>query len=387
MLGQQGNRPPFWSMAILHHPRAQYVGKAVGHWSKWLAHRVIEILFPVLPNVPMEDIGNVRRVLLVRPNFRIGNTLMATPLIPALRQRFPDAHIDYLGGDTTSVLLAHLPVQNVYNVSRRFILQPWRFVALFARLRRIHYDVAVEGGIGSFSGTLYTYFTGARYRIGCGANGERFLNVRLPVLAGMHPYERRVAFARLLGASCPGRPVYEVGAAERSAAVAVLERCHLAADSVIQPFVAVFVGGHLEKRWAADRWIELARSLAALGARVLVCLGPEERQSESRYRRELPPAVQVLSPQPLRLFAALLSVSRLIVTPDSGPMHLAAAFGIPVIALLQSEASRTYAPREPDDRVLVRPTVAESVAVLEAHPAWPAVVAPATHSADAASGA
>jgi heptosyltransferase-3 len=361
-------------MSIAHHPLAQHVGKAVGHWGKWLAHRLVEAILPGLPNIPMEAVGDVRRVLLVRPNFRIGNTLMTTPLILALRQRFPDAQVDYLGGDTTSVLLAHLPVQRVYSVSRGFILRPWRFFALFAHLRRTHYDVAVEGGIGSFSGTLYTYLTGARYRIGCGNNGERFLNVRLPVLQGMHPYDRRVAFAGLLGTSCPGRPLYHVSPDEHGAALALLARRTLAADSVVLPFVAVFVGGHLEKRWATDRWIELVRSLAALGARVVVLLGPEERQVEDRYRRELPASVRVLPPKPLRLFAALLGAARVIVTPDSGPLHLAAAVGVPVIALLQSETSRAYAPRQPDDRVLLRPTVTEAVAALVTHPAWPDII-------------
>jgi lipopolysaccharide heptosyltransferase III len=361
-------------MSFVHHPLSQRVGKTLGHWGKRVFVRLLDAVLPTLPNVPIDAVCDVRRVLLVRPNFRIGNTLISTPLIVALRERFPGASLDYLSGDTTSALLAHLPVDTVHLVSRRFVTRPWRFVALFTRLRRLHYDVAVEAGMGSFSGALYTYLTGARYRVGCGGKTDRFLNVRLPAVHVAHKYEEPVAFARLLGVSCPDHPVYEIGPAERSAALTLLRRWELATESVARPFIALFVGGHLEKRWPAAQWIELARSLVASGARVVMFLGPEEAQSESRYRRELPPGVRVLGPQPLRLFAALWSAARLIVTPDSGPMHLAAAVGVPVIAVLRGEISGAYAPRGPQDRSLAWPTVAAVVAAVVSHPVWPDII-------------
>ncbi len=357
-------------MSLAHHPLAQRVGNALGHRGKRLLGRVLDTVLSTPPNISIDAVRDVRRVLIVRPNFRIGNMLIAAPLTLAVRQRFPGAQLDYLAGDTTAVLLAHLPVDTVHIVSRQFVTQPWRFAALFARLRRVHYDVAVEAGMGSFSGGLYTYLTGARYRIGCGGKADRFLNVRLPEVHTAHAYDTPPEFARLLGVSCPDHPVYAVSVEEQTAALALLARLELAAGAVALPFIAVFVGGHQGKRWPAARWIELARSLGTLGARVMMFLGPEEAQSERQYRRELPPSVRVLPPQPLRLFAALWGSARLMVTADSGPMHLAAAFGVPTIAVLQSDASLVYAPRAPLDRVLVRPTAAEVVAAVVTHPAW-----------------
>jgi len=363
--------------SLAHHPLAQRVGKVVGHGGKLVFGRVLDTMLSTPTNVPIDAVRDVRRVLIVRPNFRIGNTLIAAPLILAVRQRFPGAQVDYLGGDTTAALLAHLPVDTVHRVSRRFITRPWRFVALFASLRRMHYDVAVEGGMGSFSGALYTYLTGAHYRIGCGGKADRFLNVRLPEVHTSHAYDTPLAFAGLLGVSCPDHPVYAVSAEERTAALALLGRLGLAAGSVARPFLAMFVGGHLEKRWPAARWMEVARSLATLGGPVMMFLGPEEARAERNYRRALPASVRVLPPQPLRLFAALWGSARLMVTADSGPMHLAAAFGVPTIAVLHSDASLIYAPRAPQDRVLVRPTAAEAVAAVVTHPAWADIVSAA----------
>ena len=356
--------------SLAHHPLAQRVGHAFGHGGKRMLGRVLDIALSTPPNVPIDAVRDAHQVLIVRPNFRIGNTLITAPLILALRQRFPGARLDYLAGDTTATLLAHLPVDTVHIVSRRFVAQPWRFAALFARLRRAHYDVAVEAGMGSFSGGLYTYLTGARYRVGCRGKADRFLNVRLPEVHTAHAYDGPPAFARLLGVSCPAHPVYVVSAEEQTAALALLARLELAVGSVALPFIAMFIGGHQDKRWPAAQWLDLARSLGTLGARVLVFLGPEEAQRERQYRRELPPSVRVLPPQKLRLFAAVWGSARLIVTADSGPMHLAAAFGVPAIAVLQTDASLPYAPRTPQDRVLVRPTAGKAVATVVTHPAW-----------------
>jgi len=332
---------------------------------------VLGVLLPAPANVPIEAVPGARRVLIVRPNFRLGNTLLATPLILALRERFPGAQLDYLCGDTSASLLMHLPVDRVYTVSRRFITRPWHFVALFVRLRRIHYDVAVEGGMNSFSGALYTYLTGAHYRIGSCGKGDRFFNVRLSFKRAAHVYGNLPAFTRELGVPCPDHPVYNVSAEEHTAALAVLTRLQLATGATILPFIGVFVGGHQAKRWPSARWIDLVRSLATAGGRVIVFLGPEELRFEGEYRRALPPNVRILPPQPLRLFAALWGAAHLVVTPDSGPMHLAAALGVPAVVLLERDVSRKYAPQGEQDRVLVRPTTADAIAAVTAHPTWP----------------
>ena len=72
--------------------------------------------------------------------------------------------------------------------------------------------------------------------------------------------------------------------------------------------------------------------------------------------------------------AALWGTARLVVTPDAGPMHLAAALALPAIVLLQSDVSRDYAPRGEQDRTLVRPTAEEATAAIMAHPLWPETI-------------
>jgi heptosyltransferase-3 len=349
---------------IIRGPTGQRFGHSVGRAGRRVSDRLLDWLMPVPPNVPLEAVTDVRSVLLVRPNFRIGNTLFVTPLVPALRARFPGARLEMLTGDTTTSLLAHLPIDDLHTVSRFHVLLPWRFVALFWRLRRARFDVAVEAGRGSFSGGLYAFLSGARYRIGCVGRGDRFLNVRLPKFSTTHAYDGAPGFAHSLGVSCADRPLYRVSPAEDAEAVRILAELGLVDGERVRPFLAVFVGGHLDKRWPRSRWLAFVRELERTDTVFVVFLGPEEVTFDAELRAELPSFARVLKPRPLRTFAALLARARAVVTPDSGPMHLAAALGVPVIALLQMKTSVFYAPRGPRDRALVNATVEEAVAAV-----------------------
>lgn len=348
-------------------PGGQRVGHATGRAGRQTFGRLFEALLPRSAPVPLEDVRDVRRVLLVRPNFRIGNTLMTNAIIPALRARFPEARLEYLTGDTTVALLDGMPIDEIHPMSRSYVKRPWEFLALFRELRARSFDVAVEAGMGSFSGGLYAWLSGARWRIGIEGPGERFMNVLFPRPVCMHAYDDALEIGDALGMECADRPLYVVGDGEAAAALEVLDSVGLVADGRASFFVAVFVGGHLHKRWPNEKWVAFLRGLDAGGVPFVVCLGPEEAQLEGLYRDAAGTHGKVLPPQRLRTFAALLAQARVLVTPDSGPMHLGVAVETPTIAFLTSEDSRFYEPRGERDAVLVAPSAEEAVEAVLSH--------------------
>lgn len=351
--------------------RASRIGSALSPIGRRLLQRILDLFLPIESNVALADLRDVRSILLVRPNFRLGNALITSPLIAALRERFPGARIDYLGGEGTLAVLDGLPIDDRMPMSRGFVLRPWRFVALFLELRRRRYDLAIEGAMGSFSGGLYVWLSGARHRLGVPRRNERFLDVRLPPTPVAHAYDGPVAFAAHLGVTCADRPAYVVSPDERLRALKLLEGRALAApDGHAPPFVAFFVGGHGAKRWPAERWIDLASRVAADGVRVALFAGPEEAAGVPALRRALDGRAAVVEPQPLRTFAAVLGTAALVVTPDSGPMHLAVAAGTPVVAVLASRGSTFFRPRGPADVALVEPSVDDVYAALRTHPLY-----------------
>lgn len=341
--------------------------------SKRILRRLMARLLPGGEPVPLAEVGPVRSVLLVRPNFRMGNTLIATPLVPALRERFPGAELDFLAADTTASLLENLPLRRVITVSRSVAWNPVALLSLVRRLRRARYDLAVEGGRGSFSGVLLTCLAGARYRLGRSRWAGNLLNVRVDHDRATHTYDNAAALARALGVRSNGKPLYRVGAGERAEARELLARLDLLKDGTVTPYLGVVAGGHADKRWAGEGWIQLLERIDALEVPVVLMIGPEETGLGDAVRRRELRHVRVIPPRPVRAFAALCAESRLLLAPDTGPMHLAVALGVPTIALFQIPRSLYYRPRGPEDRVLMRPAVADVLRTLQAHPAWDAL--------------
>ena len=366
-LARSGRRP----VAAVRRARLlRRVGKHVEQVAKRCFSSALAAVIPMRANEPLDAVHDVARVLLVRPNFRIGNTLMTAPLVHALAERFAGASIEMLAADTTAPLLERLPLDAVHVVSRRFVVRPWEFVRLFRMLRRRRFDVAVDGGMGSFSGPLFALLAGARHRIGWTGAGDRFLTVRLESARGDHVYDSAPALARQLGQSCADRPIYEVSAREVAEAETELAKTSVYCDGAVRPFIALFVGGHLAKRWPAECWIRLASELARCDARYLVFAGPEEADLALRLEASGHP---VVSPGGLRAFAALLARATLVVTPDTGALHLSVALGRPTVALLREERSLRFRPRGAFDVTLLRPNVADVVRALMGHSGWHAV--------------
>ena len=349
-------------------PSGQRVGHATGRAGRRTFGRLLEAALPGGEQGSLDDVRDVERVLLVRPNFRIGNTLMTNALIPGLRERFPGARLEVLAGDTTLALLEQMPIDAVHPMSRSYVKRPWEFAALFRRLRHERFDVAIEAGMGSFSGGLYSYLSGARWRVGVEGAGERFLNVRLPRPVCSHAYDDAVALGASLGMSASDRPLYAVGEGEREAALRVLSDLDLRDGERIRSFVSVFVGGHLHKRWPNEKWLAFVRALDAAGVPFVVLLGPEETGAAAAFQAARGQHGRVLPPQSLRVFAAFLAESAVLATPDSGPMHLGVALGVPTVAFLNGEASRFYAPRGEEDRAIVSPSVDQAVGLVVSHP-------------------
>ena len=367
---------PSWLMAFRRNDSVRGFGRGLEHALKRWLHALLRKLLKAPPPQDPARLESVRKILLLRPNFRIGNTLTSTPLIAAMRARFPGAQLDYFGADTTAFLLENLPLDSVFRMSRSFILRPWAYVRLLGDLRRRKYDLAVAVGNGSFSDMICMRALNARYRMGSGQWAEGTCNILVDSIGRCHAYDVPVAMARVLGVDCRDKPAYAVSREERDKALARMAEIGLAVSYSVAPFLALFVGGHKHKRWPLECWEDLVRKLRSVSpqARILVFLGPEESAMGKAMRANpLFSGIPVVDPLPLRDFAAMLQQARLVVAPDTGPMHLAVALDVPTIAVLNSKKSLSYAPRGDKDVGLLQPTVDQVCASVCAHPHWPEI--------------
>jgi len=360
---------------------ARKPGRRAADLFKRAVNALLAVLFPKSRDQPLPSAEEVRRVLLVRVNYRMGNTVLVTALLPILRARFPHAVVDVLVGDTAAAVFEGLDFECIHQLSRRDLRRPWRLLGLIRRLRRRRYEVAIDGGLTSFSGALYGFLGGARWRIGGRGRNDRFLNVRLALPKCETLYDEPATVARALGVAVAGWPACRVAADEAAAAAVRLGQMDALPG---KDFLGVFVGGHGHKRWPRENWMALLEQLEVLRVPALVFVGPEEREFVGVLTSRDWTFLHIVPPGPLRAFAALVSRASLLLTPDSGPMHLAAALRVPVLALLTTAQSRFYVPAGGENAAIVLaitdPAADQAAAVsaaLHGHPAWTRVARPA----------
>ncbi len=368
----KGGGPGLW-LGIRRHPG---VRRVVRRWNG-AAKRAFSAVLACLPaaqSISLMELKDVRRVLLVRPNFRIGNTLISARLIPSVQARFPGARIDFLGADKTVPLLEHLGLGRVESVSRACVYRPDRFIALIRRLRRERYDLVIDAGRGSFTAALMALMAGGRVRLGQDRGRLRcFLNVRLNVERRPYIYDGWAAFADAIHPGAVPLPLYRVSPDEREEALRWLGARRFTRDGDVLPFVAVFVGGHLDKRMPVSFWRDVLENLARNGVRLLLFDGPEEKHLVSQCAGVAADDILVVPVQSLRKTAALCEQAAFVVSPDTGTLHLAAALERPTISLLRVDISMKYAPHGRQDQRLMRPSPDDVLAAVM--PLWRHAVA------------
>lgn len=302
--------------------------------------------------------------ILVRATNWIGDAVMSLPALEALRARYPAAEIVVLAKPWVSELYSHHTA-----VSRRMVYDPdgehrgtrgfWRLVQA---LRSEQFDAAL----------LFQNAFHAAWMARC---------ARIPVRIG---YARDSRGSLLTDAvAVPPAPAYgheanyylqlllRAGWIEKFAPVQDIRLIltesektwaaqHLDSLGLRGPRFLVGLGPGASfgpaKRWLPERYADLAdRLIGALHADVLIFGSREERPLAEAIAREMKHTPTILAGETtLRQWMALLARCRLIVSNDSGPMHLATALGLPLVAIFGSTNARATGPISPRARIVRR---------------------------------
>lgn len=281
--------------------------------------------------------GEVRRVLLIQLR-NLGDVLLCTPAIRALKQACPTARLDFLTGAPGAEALRgnpHLAEVLAWPAGPR---ARW---TLLLELRRRGYDAVLD-----FQSHPRTFWigraTGAPQRIGIRKRGPRnlaYTHLVRRLAADVYQARQKLTLLAPLGLPvAPGtadlRLEIAIGIAERARAEEILAAHGLLADP---PVVAVSAVSKLPiKQWGAERWAVVADALADAGAKVLLTSGPGERvQAEAVARLMRNPAVWDYGPTTIPELAALYERCLLWVGNDGGARHVAVAAGIPTLCVIQ----------------------------------------------------
>ncbi len=312
--------------------------------------RLLSFFVKCREDISVNDLRDISKIIVIRPNFRIGNAILSTAIIEPLQRRFPGASIDFVVTDKTTAIFDNLPINQLITIPRKVMRRPWLAIPILRSLRSQHYDLAVQFAPGSLSGVLISQLAGARYVAGQPIEHLDCYDIKVkdPIV---HAYDAGAAFSNAFGVTDAGFPGLALSNNEIADAQSQLQTLGQRAHD---NFVAVFVGGHADKVCPVSFWLELIKAINATGTRFVVFVGPEEKEMVPQLQKELQacPYGVLCPPQPIRLFMGMLAQARLMITPDSGPMHMATALGVPITVMVQTRKSLAFIPPGPSSQVV-----------------------------------
>jgi heptosyltransferase-3 len=316
------------------------------------------------------------RNILVLAEGQLGDLLLLTPAVRALRTGHPRARITIMmyqrrlqerpagapvlfvseGAGTASVMTRHPSVDRVLEVDRAALRQ-------MKPLRRIATEVSIIRTIRSyrFDGVLCTFpedrfsllalLSGARVRAGEGGKGlSRLLTVTPAVTrstAGVLRYY--CALAEAMGGRTDSENTEYAVSSEADRKV----KSWLAAEGLAEHrYVAIHPGATGEyKQWPPERFADLIEQLRRDGLPVALCGGTGDEGIVQAIRTRLSSRVPLLEPgADLPLLAGFLNMAAVCLTNDSGPRHLAVAVGAPSIAIFRRHHGIEWAVYQESER-------------------------------------
>jgi len=283
----------------------------------------------------------VPKILIVAPNW-IGDALLAQPLFARLRKKLPGVLIDALAPPWTAPVLRRMPeiddvVEAPFDHGELALVARWR---LGRRLRSRRYDQAIVLP-NTFKSALVPFFAKIPVRSGfVGESRYGLLNLAHKLDAkGVRLMAERYAQLAEKPGTKPALPLPQTGlmVGEVNLAIA-LRRLGL---SRAKPVVAFCPGAEYgpSKRWPARHFAALARKLAALGYAVWLFGSEKDRAiGEEIAVASEGAATNLCGKTDLASAIDLLSLAEVVVSNDSGLMHVAAGVGRPVVALYGSSS-------------------------------------------------
>jgi predicted lipopolysaccharide heptosyltransferase III len=306
------------------------------------------------------DWAGVGKVLVVRLR-SIGDTVLTTPALLALRRFLPQTQIDILLEDWVAPVLAGSDlIDRVITIPRDSKTARARVAR---ELRAAHYDV-VYNLHGGTTATLLTRATGARHRVGFQHYQYARLHNHLapssqeiwqrPIL---HSVEQQLALIGWTGVPVTDRPPTKLAVTE-TAQASVAEKIRssgFAGFDKGDPFAVIHpAAAFATKRWATVKFARVVEQLAERGLASIAIVQPNERDIVEGLTSESSAPMCSLTKLSLPEVTALTSRARLFVGNDSGIAHIAAAAGAPSVVIFGSSNVAHWRPWTTEANEVVR---------------------------------
>ncbi len=277
----------------------------------------------------MIERSKIRKILVIKLR-AIGDVVLSTVVIPNLRKAFPEAVIDFLTEKPSRTIVEGNP-----HVSSVLVFDPrtQRGIDVILAVRRNRYDLVIDL-FGNPRSAVITLLSGAKHRIGYRFGWRRWCyNIVAEPRGGVvHNTDFNLDALRIAGIPVeekvlhvPISPEDELFADRFFTENNVKEKLTVAINAA---------GGWYTKRWSVARYAALADIISErTGAAIILLWGPGEREEVERMQSMMKQNALLIPQTSLNQLAAILKRCSMMVTNDSGPMHIAASVKTPIVAI------------------------------------------------------
>ena len=263
----------------------------------------------------------------------LGDVTHVLPLVATLRAAWPDVALSWVIGKGEHRLLEGLPGVEFLVYDKKSGLAGMRAVRRALAGRR--FDALLQMQVAARA-NLLSAFVPARRRIGYDRSRSKdlhglFVNERIPDRPGIHVLDAIGSFCEPLGLR-QDRVRWDMPVPDEARDWARAQW----PDEGRPALLVSPCSSHVRRNWYADRYAALADHAAAQGWRVVLCGGRSQLERDTAdaiLAAMTAPALDLVGKDTLKQLPALLERAALLVTPDSGPMHIANAMGTKVLGL------------------------------------------------------
>jgi ADP-heptose:LPS heptosyltransferase len=284
--------------------------------------------------------GEAHRILIVKLR-AIGDVILSTVVTKNLRLAFPGAQIHYLTESASAEVLKGNPfVDDVLVYDRAAMSGP----GLIRAVRRGRYDLVLDL-FGNPRTALLTWLSGARRRVGFRFRGRAYAYNVLAEPRGdsVHNTQFNLDALSALGVPIQDRHIYFSFDDADARYVDSFWPPAFGGGSLVVGINSG--GGWYTKRWGLDRFAGLADRLSEeLGARIVLLWGPGQLPDAEEIRRRMVRDAFIPPATTLRQLGALIKRCSILVSNDSGPMHIGSAVGTPVLGIFGPTDPRLQGP-------------------------------------------
>jgi ADP-heptose:LPS heptosyltransferase len=336
-------------------PVTQSKGIARQVWRPWLTASCERLLLRMAPTVcsaATNPLPSIPRRLLVVKVFGMGDSVLIRSIVERLRARHPALQIGVLVSPATRELMTTEGCSRIHQyVPRELSIRA--ALQMLIEIRTCRYDAILNCEQRSLAGSAFLALAGARYHLGfipiSNTAKGRFLTHAVRFREDESVWQSFIRLARLVdrGIAETFLPTFPRLSEEVEEWASAWWSKNVGAGSA--PTIALHVGSQDREfsRWPVPRFVELAERARMLNPDISVMLtgtAPERELIHAFMRTYSGRAIDASETGSLLRTAALLKRSNLLVSNDTGVMHLGAALGVPTVGLFGPNSPRYWAP-------------------------------------------